>query len=106
MKKNDIKKEVEKTLDVLNDHERIEASPFFYTKLQERIKREEEDQRPMFSSLYILQYVIIVIFIFVNIFTTVKLINQNNENEINLLVEEYGVNNTKRVVQDYVFNEE
>lgn len=107
MKEFDIEKEIEKTLGSLDSHERVEASPFFYTKLEQRLKKNEEVKEVSFSIWSLVQPALMAIFIFVNIFTIVRF-TENNENQlVNSLASDYGINvSENNNVQDYIFDEE
>jgi hypothetical protein len=44
-KKKQIEEEVKKTLDLLDQVEEIEPNPYFYTRLQGRLRNQEAEQR-------------------------------------------------------------
>jgi hypothetical protein len=104
MGKFDIEEEIEKTLNSLDNHKRVEASPFFYTKLQQQLKAADEDRRSKFSIWNNLQSVLIVIFVFANVFTIIKITNTNQSQSVNSLASDYSINVSKQPVQDYIFN--
>lgn len=103
MRKFDIEKEIEKTLDSLDNHERVEASPFFYTKLQERLKKIGEEEVARFSFWNVWQPALVVVLIFVNVFTLVEFTTSNdNDNDVNAIASDYGISTFENLVQDYV----
>lgn len=102
MKNFDINEEVEKTLGALDHHERVDASPFFYTKLQSKLKKKEEIKQASFSLLNLWQPALIVILVIVNIFTISEFTNTNDTQSVYQLANEYGLNSSENGVQDYI----
>ena len=102
MKKKDqhIEQEIEKTLDSLNKTEKIECSPFFYTRLMGNIETLEKKQKhKVFESdlISILKPTLLIFIIILNIVTGIYLLNytieqsQDRSQYIKSLSEEFSI---------------
>lgn len=92
--KKNIKEEVELTLRSLDNVERVESNPFFYTKLQQRIENEKSlEKTSSFSWNKLWQPALVIALIAVNTFTFYSLSTSSDTTDdgVSLLMNEYNI---------------
>lgn len=98
-----IEQEIEKTFDSLNKTEKIECSPFFYTRLMGNIESMEKKQkRNVFESdlIRLLRPTLLIFIIILNIVTGIYFFNyiteqsQERSQYIESLSEEFSIQQT------------
>ena len=101
-----INDEVEKTLQALDGVERMEANPYFYTRLNQRIQDEKtETSRPplIFSKLW--QPALLAVLVIFNVYTFVQVDGANGsetaQDGVSVLMQEYQINSSNSSY-DYV----
>ncbi len=103
MRRKKIEEEVEKTLQALDDHQPIEANPYFMTRLMQRIENEKaeaeaeaEAAKLNFKWSKVWQPALFAMLIVVNLFTFYNLSSNTNENDtgVSVLAKEYNYNNS------------
>jgi hypothetical protein len=100
MREKDIKKEVDKTLNALNGHQRVAASPYFYTKLQQRLDQATKlEEKATFSLVRLWQPALLSVLLFVNIFTLSEL--RLRKDKVSVLAGEYNIAKVENEIQDY-----
>ena len=104
-KKLKIEDKVLKTLQVLDELDRVEGNPFLYTRIQARMEKERAAKTsPTRQSAPILQYAMLSLLIVINVLTIrSNVMNDSSEYDplIEALSEDYSTNNDSAADWDY-----
>ena len=102
--KKDINLEIEETLNLLDQHQKVTAKPFFNTRLEARIEKLEAEKSKLSFSFLKRQYmqpILVSTLILINILTLVITHTSKNfstdtrENELSNIIEFYELDQTE-----------
>lgn len=80
-KEKKIEEEVKKTLEVLDDYQQSQVNPFFFAKLEHRMRSQEEIKTGIWQfAMPKLALATLIILFFCNVFTMVNQLNSTDEN--------------------------
>lgn len=105
-KNEHIEEKVNKALGFLENPEKIEANPFFYTRLEAKLQ-EQKEKKPFFNALFSVHYnlkpALIGLILIINIISVSILImnnetSSNRSNEISNLMETYAFDQSDYIV--------
>ncbi len=77
---NDLNKKVAETLNSLDNWERPNSNPYFFTKLNERIQADKEEKQSGFFSTW-LQPALFTLLVFFNVYTVYNFTYEQNTEE-------------------------
>ena len=90
-------KEIEKTLNSLDSLQKAEIHPFLYEKIKHRMQQGKIETKPSLTFSWKLASVLVIV-IFINVFTCVKYKNQEASQKTNT------ENNTNSDTENYYYN--
>lgn len=106
--KNKVNKAVEDTLKSLDDIERVEASPFMFTRIMQQM--EEKGTSAATAQLGGLRLALFSLLLLLNAYTVFSAINSIQTSQraaqLDLMAKEYGINNSSTADETYYFIQE
>lgn len=106
-KKKQIEGEVKKTLELLDQIEEIKPNPYFYTRLQARLKKQEAERKGKTAGIFSwekLRPAFLTVVVVINIISGILFIQENNssaenrDKALDTIAKEYLMNQ-----KDYIY---
>lgn len=102
MKKHDIRQEARRTLEMLDQLQRVESNPYLNTRILARWQREQESSVKI-SNAWKWQLALVAVLLLINLWTILpKWVNTDARTDyLNSLADDYGINNTDASIYNY-----
>ena len=100
-KRKRVQEEVEKTMACLDQMENLEAGPYFYTRVESRMrskKREEKIKLPGFLGVRVLKPALLLLLLMVNLISVILLLEKSGDTE---LVEDKYRSHASQLAREY-----
>ena len=100
-KRKPVREEVEKTMSLLDRMENLEAGPYFYTRVEARLRSKEIEEKTKHPGIFVVRVLkpaLLVLLLLVNLFSAVFFLSESKDTG---LVEEKYRSQASQIVQEY-----